>query len=166
MKIRDEKRISCLAEHDFEPSKIEFRIQCTEILHQHIPCGLVARIRRFHRRGRGSIPRKGVPCFSRIHNAINKSQLMLEGNIFLIVDSNMVYIGIVRISDHRRRNCRFSRFEKRPLYTHNILLQLSIPCGLVARIRRSHRRGRGSIPRTGVCLVMTQKNANSHSFLQ
>ena len=24
-----------------------------------------------------------------------------------------------------------------------------IPCGLVARIRRSHRRGRGSIPRTG-----------------
>ena len=25
----------------------------------HIPCGLVARIRRFHRRGRGSIPRKG-----------------------------------------------------------------------------------------------------------
>ena len=26
---------------------------------------------------------------------------------------------------------------------------LDIPCGLVARIRRSHRRGRGSIPRTG-----------------
>ena len=25
----------------------------------NIPCGLVARIRRFHRRGRGSIPRKG-----------------------------------------------------------------------------------------------------------
>ena len=24
-----------------------------------LPCGLVARIRRFHRRGRGSIPRKG-----------------------------------------------------------------------------------------------------------
>ena len=124
-----------------------------------IPCGLVARIRRFHRRGRGSIPRKGVPCFSGTHNAINKSQLMLEGNIFLIVDSNMVYIGIVRISDHRRRNCRFSGFEKRPLYTHNILLQLSIPCGLVARIRRSHRRGRGSIPRTGVCLKFIIKNA-------
>ena len=118
----------------------------------------MARIRRFHRRGRGSIPRKGVPCFSGTHNAINKSQLMLEGNIFLIVDSNMVYIGIVRISDHRRRNCRFSGFEKRPLYTHNILLQLSIPCGLVARIRRSHRRGRGSIPRTGVCLTSIWKN--------
>ena len=28
-----------------------------------IPCGLVARIRRFHRRGRGSIPRKGAQCF-------------------------------------------------------------------------------------------------------
>ena len=25
-----------------------------------------------------------------------------------------------------------------------------IPCGLVVRIRRSHRRGRGSIPRMGV----------------
>ena len=24
-----------------------------------------------------------------------------------------------------------------------------LPCGLVVRIRRSHRRGRGSIPRTG-----------------
>ena len=30
----------------------------------HIPCGLVARIRRFHRRGRGSIPRKGGYIFS------------------------------------------------------------------------------------------------------
>ena len=28
-----------------------------------IPCGLVARIRRFHRRGRGSIPRKGELTF-------------------------------------------------------------------------------------------------------
>ena len=28
-----------------------------------IPCGLVARIRRFHRRGRGSIPRKGETNF-------------------------------------------------------------------------------------------------------
>ena len=28
-----------------------------------IPCGLVARIRRFHRRGRGSIPRKGGKHF-------------------------------------------------------------------------------------------------------
>ena len=27
---------------------------------RHVPCGLVARIWRFHRRGRGSIPRKGV----------------------------------------------------------------------------------------------------------
>ena len=28
----------------------------------------------------------------------------------------------------------------------------AIPCGLVVRIRRSHRRGRGSIPRMGVSL--------------
>ena len=60
MKIRNETNISCLVKHYFERCKIEFRIKCTKILHQHIPCGLVARIRRFHRRGRGSIPRKGV----------------------------------------------------------------------------------------------------------
>ena len=142
----------------FNLSTMVFVTKSRQFCHCHIPCGLVARIRRFHRRGRGSIPRKGVPCFSGIRNAINKSQLTLEGNIFLIINSNMVYIGIVRISDHRRRKCRFSRFEKRPLYTHNILLQLSIPCGLVARIRRSHRRGRGSIPRTGVCLTSIWKN--------
>ena len=59
MKIRNEINISCLVKHYFERCKIEFRIKCTKILHQHIPCGLVARIRRFHRRGRGSIPRKG-----------------------------------------------------------------------------------------------------------
>ena len=28
----------------------------------------------------------------------------------------------------------------------------AIPCGLVVRIRRSHRRGRGSIPRMGVII--------------
>ena len=33
---------------------------------------------------------------------------------------------------------------------------LDIPCGLVARIRRSHRRGRGSIPRKGVLFVNMQ----------
>ena len=46
------------------------------ILNYPIPCGLVARIRRFHRRGRGSIPRKGVlilnvfhiiPCSNKFH---------------------------------------------------------------------------------------------------
>ena len=63
MKIRNEINISCLVKHYFERCKIEFRIKCTKILHQHIPCGLVARIRRFHRRGRGSIPRKGAQCF-------------------------------------------------------------------------------------------------------
>ena len=37
------------------------------------------------------------------------------------------------------------------------LSKLVIPCGLVARIRRSHRRGRGSIPRTGVFFVTSPK---------
>ena len=32
----------------------------------HIPCGLVARIRRFHRRGRGSIPRKGANFWNKV----------------------------------------------------------------------------------------------------
>ena len=31
----------------------------------------------------------------------------------------------------------------------NALLALAVPDGLVVRIRRSHRRGRGSIPRLG-----------------
>ncbi len=37
----------------------------------------------------------------------------------------------------------------------------TLPCGLVVRIQRSHRRGRGSIPRTGdeFCQHM---QANSH----
>ena len=59
MKIQKEINISCLVKHYFERQKFEFRIKCLKILHEHIPCGLVARIRRFHRRGRGSIPRKG-----------------------------------------------------------------------------------------------------------
>ncbi len=31
-----------------------------------------------------------------------------------------------------------------------VRFRVSVPCGLVVRIRRSHRRGRGSIPRMGV----------------
>ena len=37
-----------------------------------IPCGLVVRIRRFHRRGRGSIPRMGEIFFLAEGNAIVK----------------------------------------------------------------------------------------------
>ena len=37
-------------------------------------------------------------------------------------------------------------------FTISLLARFIVPCGLVARIRRSHRRGRGSIPRTGVYL--------------
>ena len=36
-----------------------------------------------------------------------------------------------------------------PKYDVLLLRYTIIPCGLVARIRRSHRRGRGSIPRKG-----------------
>ena len=34
-----------------------------------------------------------------------------------------------------------------------------IPCGLVVRIWRSHYRGRGSIPRTGVILYVIRRRA-------
>ena len=47
-----------------------------------------------------------------------------------------------------------------PLVQHN----LHLPCGLVVRIRRSHRRGRGSIPRTGAmfCSLLQIYNFTSN----
>ena len=40
------------------------------------------------------------------------------------------------------------------LYKHILRIRKQhIPCGLVARIRRSHRRGPGSIPGTGVLFL-------------
>ena len=54
-------------------------------------------------------------------------------------------------------------FRTRPCLTNGTYPKLAaylfmVPCGLVARIRRFHRRGRGSIPRMGdffslTCLV-------------
>ena len=35
------------------------------------------------------------------------------------------------------------------MFPQNKFSSCNIPCGVVARIRRFHRRGRGSIPRTG-----------------
>ena len=37
----------------------------------------------------------------------------------------------------------------------------TVPCGLVARIRRSHRRGRGSIPRTGAYTIAISKDVEA-----
>ena len=36
-----------------------------------------------------------------------------------------------------------------------ILWEVTVPCGLVVRIRRFHRRGRGSIPRMGEHFLAT-----------
>ena len=47
----------------FNLSTMVFVTKSRQFCYCHIPCGLVARIRRFHRRGRGSIPRKGAQCF-------------------------------------------------------------------------------------------------------
>ena len=44
----------------------------------------------------------------------------------------------------------FSDFQYRTDKIQDFFLIAMIPCGLVARIRRFHRRGRGSIPRKGV----------------
>ena len=44
-----------------------------------IPCGLVVRIRRFHRRGRGSIPRTGVKYF--INFDYMKKKMYFDGLI-------------------------------------------------------------------------------------
>ena len=49
-----------------------------------------------------------------------------------------------------------SRRKTDPFLTHTLL---PIPGGLVVRIRRSHRRGRGSIPRLGMNIL----GCNLHS---
>ena len=49
-----------------------------------IPCGLVVRIRRFHRRGRGSIPRMGVHFFSLLLDAILRNPGSRNGQTFRI----------------------------------------------------------------------------------
>ena len=59
-----------------------------------------------------------------------------------------------------KKKSHFSkREEKKGWWDRSVITCSLIPCGLVARIRRSHRRGRGSIPRTGVCLRKISKNA-------
>ena len=47
----------------FNLSTTVFVTKSRQFCYCHIPCGLVARIRHFHRRGRGSIPRKGGSTF-------------------------------------------------------------------------------------------------------
>ena len=37
--------------------------------------------------------------------------------------------------------------------------EVTVPCGLVVRIRRFHRRGRGSIPRMGEIFFLAEGNA-------
>ena len=65
-----------------------------------------------------------------------------------------------------KKKSHFSkREEKKGWWDRSVITCSLIPCGLVARIRRSHRRGRGSIPRTGVCLAMHKENKKKHLFL-
>ena len=43
-----------------------------------VPCGLVVRIWRFHRHGRGSIPRMGVCFYASFQSYVSKSIILLE----------------------------------------------------------------------------------------
>ena len=64
-----------------------------------------------------------------------------------------------------KKKSHFSkREEKKGWWDRSVITWSLIPCGLVARIRRSHRRGRGSIPRTGVCLAMLKENKKHSCF--
>ena len=48
-----------------------------------IPCGLVVRIRRFHRRGRGSIPRMGDFLFNFAMNQKKKKYIYIYIYIYI-----------------------------------------------------------------------------------
>ena len=64
-----------------------------------------------------------------------------------------------------KKKSHFSkREEKKGWWDRSVITCSLIPCGLVARIRRSHRRGRGSIPRTGVCLARLKENKKHSCF--
>ena len=64
-----------------------------------------------------------------------------------------------------KKKSHFSRREeKKGWWDRSVITCSLIPCGLVARIRRSHRRGRGSIPRTGVCLARLKENKKHCCF--
>ena len=64
-----------------------------------------------------------------------------------------------------KKKSHFSKGEEKKGWWDRSVISCSlIPCGLVARIRRSHRRGRGSIPRTGVCLAMLKENKKHSCF--
>ena len=64
-----------------------------------------------------------------------------------------------------KKKSHFSkREEKKGWWDRSVITCSLIPCGLVAKIRRSHRRGRGSIPRTGVCLARLKENKKHCCF--
>ena len=128
----------------------------------NIPCGLVARIRRFHRRGRGSIPRTGDQYF-----LIRPTH---DVTCFLLSSFQLIwYRGYLRL-DHIKMKEKDAFLLLQLVMILLLILSyfpkfLVVPCGLVARIRRSHRRGRGSIPRTGVLYFRTHFCMRRYIFL-
>ena len=112
-----------------------------------IPCGLVARIRRSHRRGRGSIPRTG-DCLAKTKETFHFASFLVQRSGQLLCALFVCYFSF---ADSKQRYFpMFSDFQYRTDKIQDFFLIAMIPCGLVARIRRFHRRGRGSIPRKGV----------------
>ena len=112
-----------------------------------IPCGLVARIRRSHRRGRGSIPRTG-DCLAKTKETFHFASFLVQRSGQLLCALFVCYFSFA--DSKQWYFAMFSDFQYRTDKIQDFFLIAMIPCGLVARIRRFHRRGRGSIPRKGV----------------
>ena len=112
-----------------------------------IPCGLVARIRRSHRRGRGSIPRTG-DCLAKTKETFHFASFLVQRSGQLLCALFVCYFSFA--DSKHRYFAMFSDFQYRTDKIQDFFLIAMIPCGLVARIRRFHRRGRGSIHRKGV----------------
>ena len=64
-------------------------------------------------------------------------------------------ISCVKLHTRNARSARFSSQNKLMISERNMAFQnttqSTVPSGLVVRIPRSHRGGRGSIPRLGMC---------------
>ena len=85
------------------------------LFHSSVPCGLVVRIRRFHRRGRGSIPRMGVHFFSLLLDAILRNPGSRNGQTF----RNSLRIKISLWKSHFSIYIRICMRKSLPL-THRI----------------------------------------------
>ena len=93
----------------------------------------------------------------------------LRRNHYIVLSMQTTLANHIKwnMSQHKEQKSFFQereREEKKGWQEWSVITCSLIPCGLVARIRRSHRRGRGSIPRTGVCLAIIKENKKHTCF--